>query len=79
MGKAGHIARILAPYGLTIKSLICIIMVGLSCTTASSNLLYYLYVMRISSSLLSNEMPGPFANTHFLHLNLQNISLESKK
>ncbi|KAJ5861793.1 uncharacterized protein N7529_009103 [Penicillium soppii] len=62
MGKAGHIARILAPYGLTIKSLICIIMVGLSCTTASSNLLYYLYVMRIRNIFGGNGISDTTAN-----------------
>ncbi|KAJ6131393.1 hypothetical protein N7523_001853 [Penicillium sp. IBT 18751x] len=47
MGKAGRIACIFTPYLLTIASLICIIMVGLGCTNASSSTLNNLYFMRV--------------------------------
>ncbi|KAJ5137662.1 uncharacterized protein N7443_010047 [Penicillium atrosanguineum] len=47
MGKAGRVACIFTPYLLTIASLICIIMVGLGCTKASSSTLNNLYFMRV--------------------------------
>jgi hypothetical protein len=47
MGKAGRVACIFTPYVLTIASLICIIMVGLGCTKASSSTLNNLYFMRV--------------------------------
>jgi hypothetical protein len=49
MGKAGRVACIFTPYVLTIASLICIIMVGLGCTKASSSTLNNLYFMRVSA------------------------------
>lgn len=52
MGKAGRIACIFTPYVLTIASLICIIMVGLGCTKASSSTLNDLYFIRVSDRSL---------------------------
>ena len=52
MGKAGRIACIFTPYVLTIASLICIIMVGLGCTKASSSTLNNLYFIRVSDQSL---------------------------
>ncbi|CAI7587073.1 unnamed protein product [Penicillium glandicola] len=54
MGKAGRIACIFTPYVLTIASLICIIMVGLGCTKASSSTLNNLYFMRLDLSNISS-------------------------
>lgn len=48
MGKAGRVACIFTPYVLTIASLICIILVGLGCTKASSSTLNNLYFIRVS-------------------------------
>ncbi|KXG45158.1 Actin cortical patch SUR7/pH-response regulator PalI [Penicillium griseofulvum] len=53
MGKAGRIACIFTPYALTIASLICIIMVGLGCTKASSDTLNNLYFIRLDLSNIS--------------------------
>ena len=53
MGKAGRIACIFTPYALTIASLICIVMVGLGCTKASSSTLDNLYFMRINLQNIS--------------------------
>ncbi|KAJ6044061.1 hypothetical protein N7460_005416 [Penicillium canescens] len=50
MGKAGRMACIFTPYVLTIASLICIIMVGLGCTNASSSTLNNLYFLRLDIS-----------------------------
>ncbi|CAI7664502.1 unnamed protein product [Penicillium bialowiezense] len=55
MGKAGRIACIFTPYVLTIASLICIIMVGLGCTKASSSTLNDLYFMRLDLSNMSSN------------------------
>ncbi|PWY91218.1 hypothetical protein BO70DRAFT_358663 [Aspergillus heteromorphus CBS 117.55] len=46
MGKGGRIICIFTPYVLTIASLICIIIVGLGCTKASSSTLDDLYFFR---------------------------------
>ncbi|KAJ5406694.1 hypothetical protein N7465_007978 [Penicillium sp. CMV-2018d] len=54
MGKAGRIACIFTPYVLTIASLICIIMVGLGCTKASSSTLNDLYFLRLDLSNISS-------------------------
>ncbi|KAJ5919802.1 hypothetical protein N7454_009637 [Penicillium verhagenii] len=54
MGKAGRVACIITPYLLTIATLICIILVGLGCTKASSSTLNNLYFMRIDLSNLTN-------------------------
>ncbi|CAG8898121.1 unnamed protein product [Penicillium egyptiacum] len=53
MGKAGRVACIFTPYVLTIASLICIIMVGLGCTKASSDTLNNLYFIRLDLSNIS--------------------------
>ncbi|KAJ6187210.1 hypothetical protein N7519_002118 [Penicillium mononematosum] len=53
MGKAGRVACIFTPYLLTIASLICIIMVGLGCTKASSDTLNNLYFIRLDLSNIS--------------------------
>jgi hypothetical protein len=63
MGKAGRVACIFTPYVLTIASLICIIMVGLGCTKASSSTLNNLYFMRVSDQL---HAPCPSANANDL-------------
>ncbi|KAJ6021773.1 hypothetical protein N7540_007277 [Penicillium herquei] len=54
MGKGGRIACIITPYLLTIATLICIIIVGLGCTKASSSSLSNIYFMRIDLSNLTN-------------------------
>ncbi|CDM33425.1 hypothetical protein DTO013E5_7294 [Penicillium roqueforti] len=53
MGKAGRVACIFTPYVLTIASLICIILVGLGCTKASSSTLNNLYFIRLDLSNIS--------------------------
>ncbi|KAJ5174980.1 uncharacterized protein N7482_000857 [Penicillium canariense] len=55
MGKAGRVACIFTPYVLTIASLICIIMVGLGCTKASSGTLNNLYFVRVDLQNISSE------------------------
>ncbi|KAJ5212342.1 uncharacterized protein N7498_003988 [Penicillium cinerascens] len=54
MGKAGRVACIFTPYVLTIASLICIIMVGLGCTKASSSTLNNLYFIRLDIQNISS-------------------------
>ncbi|KGO75206.1 Actin cortical patch SUR7/pH-response regulator PalI [Penicillium italicum] len=54
MGKAGRVACIFTPYVFTIASLICIIMVGLGCTKASSSTLNNLYFIRLDLSNISS-------------------------
>jgi hypothetical protein len=63
MGKAGRVACIFTPYALTIASLICIIMVGLGCTKASSDTLNNLYFIRVSDQILYMLTP---ANANYL-------------
>ncbi|KAJ5669089.1 hypothetical protein N7462_010159 [Penicillium macrosclerotiorum] len=55
MGKAGRVACIFTPGLLTIASLICIIMVGLGCTKASSGTLNNLYFARFDLQNLSSS------------------------
>lgn len=62
MGKAGRIACIFTPYVLTIASLICIIMVGLGCTKASSSTLNNLYFIRVSDQSLYMVTASAHAN-----------------
>ncbi|KAJ5574392.1 uncharacterized protein N7459_008819 [Penicillium hispanicum] len=53
MGKAGRVACIFTPYVLTIAALICIVMVGLGCTKASSSTLDNLYFIRVNLQNIS--------------------------
>ncbi|PYH98194.1 integral membrane protein [Aspergillus ellipticus CBS 707.79] len=55
MGKGGRIVCIFTPYVLTIASLICIIMVGLGCTKASSNTLNDLYFFRANMTNITAD------------------------
>ena len=52
MGKAGRFACIFVPYALTFAVLICIIVLGLSCTDSHSSTLTDIYMFRVSRHTL---------------------------
>ncbi|KAJ5959899.1 Actin cortical patch SUR7/pH-response regulator PalI [Penicillium vulpinum] len=84
MGKAGRVACIFTPYILTIASLICIIMVGLGCTKASSDTLNDLYFIRLDLSNIStgtaitSEVENRLKDAHITSVTAEEISATIK-
>ncbi|EKV08089.1 Integral membrane protein [Penicillium digitatum] len=84
MGKAGRAACIFTPYALTIASLICIVLVGLGCTKASSSTLNNLYFIRLdlsnisSGSALSSEITDRLKDAGITDVTADEISATIK-